>query len=78
MIFQTVIWSKQDFPVDYESIGVDDILDIQKYLMNKNSMFGLIKKTFVGLLSFSGSLPSMVNVSDHTKCISYKKSAMHD
>ena len=27
-----------DFSVDYDTIAVDDILDIQKYLMNKNGI----------------------------------------
>ena len=27
-----------DFSVDYDAIAVDDILDIHKYLMNKNNM----------------------------------------
>ena len=27
-----------DFSVDYDAIAVDDILDIHKYLMKKNSM----------------------------------------
>ena len=27
-----------DFSVDYNAIGVDDILDIRKYLMEKNNM----------------------------------------
>ena len=27
-----------DFSVDYDAIAVDDILDIQKYLMKKTSM----------------------------------------
>ena len=26
-----------DFPVDYKSIHVDDVLDIYKYLMEKNN-----------------------------------------
>ena len=33
-------------------------------------MFGLIKKVFVGLLRFSGSLACMANVSNLTTCIS--------
>ena len=32
-------------------------------------MFRLIKKAFIALLGFSGSLASMASVSDHTKCI---------
>ena len=27
-----------DFSVDYDAIAVDDILDIRKYLMKKNSI----------------------------------------
>ena len=27
-----------DFSVDYDAIAVDDILDIQKYLMKKNNI----------------------------------------
>ena len=27
-----------DFSVDYDAIAVDDILDIQKYLMKKNGI----------------------------------------
>ena len=33
-------------------------------------MFRLIKQVFIELLSFSGSLPSMDNVSNFTTCIS--------
>ena len=33
-----------DFYVDYDAIAVDDMLDIQKYLMKKK-MFGFIKKS---------------------------------
>ena len=33
-------------------------------------MFRLIEKVFIVSLSFSRSLASIVNVSDHTKCIS--------
>ena len=37
-----------DFSVDYDTIAVDDILDIHKYLMEKSDMkmFGFIKKVF--------------------------------
>ena len=27
-----------DFSVDYDAIAVDDVLDIRKYLMEKNNM----------------------------------------
>ena len=33
-------------------------------------MFRLIKQVFVALSSFSGSLPSIANVSNFTTCIS--------
>ena len=37
-----------DFSVDYDATDVDDIVDIQKYLMKKttqcNKMFGIVKK----------------------------------
>ena len=33
-------------------------------------MLRLFKQVFLGLLSFNESLASIVNVSDHTKCIS--------
>ena len=33
-------------------------------------MLWFIKKAFIELLSLHGSLPSMFNVSSHTKCIS--------
>ena len=32
-------------------------------------MYRLIKKVLIALLSFSGSLPSMVNVPNHTKLL---------
>ena len=37
-----------DFSVDYDTIAVDDILNIHKYLMEKSDMkmFGFIKKVF--------------------------------
>ena len=40
-----------DFSVDYDAIAVDDILDIHKYLIEKNNMvkkcLGLLKKRFL-------------------------------
>ena len=39
-----------DFSVDYDVIAVDDILDINKYLMKKIYIwkcFGLLKKCFL-------------------------------
>ena len=39
------------FSVDYDTIAVNDILDIHKYLMKKNNMtykcLGLLKKYFL-------------------------------
>ena len=59
-------WSAKDFSVNFDPnlIDTNDILDIHKYLMKKKTMFGLIKKIFIG---FSTGL---VNVSNHTKCLS--------
>ena len=62
-----------DFLVSFGSIDVDDNLYIHKYLMNKYKiMLGLIKHLLKKhlLLSFNVSLGSIVNASDHTKCIS--------
>ena len=45
-----------DFSVDYKAISVDDILDIHKFLMEKNNinkMFGSIKKVFLKQWHFS-------------------------
>ena len=63
-----------DFSFDFGGTYVDDIVDIHKYLMNKSNkvMFRLIKKVFIGLLSFSGSLASTANTSNVTACISLK------
>ena len=46
-----------DFSVDYASIAVDDILDIQKYFLEKNKMFiikclDLLKKMFAVAITF--------------------------
>ena len=57
----------KSFPVDFNPIDNNDILDIHKYLMKRTwykIMFGLIKKMFIVLLS------STVNASNHTKCVS--------
>ena len=59
-----------DASVDYDAIEKSYILNIHKYLMVKNKMFGLIKKVFIGLLNFIKSLSSIVNTPDHVKCIS--------
>ena len=34
-IFQLMIWKRLDFLVDYDSIDVSNVLDIQKYMMEK-------------------------------------------
>ena len=44
-----------DFSVDYDATKVDDILDIRKYLMEKNGiykMFRFIKKVFITAMKF--------------------------
>ena len=54
------------FSVDYNSINKFSILNIHKYLIMKieYKMFEIIKKMFIVLLS------SIVNASNHTKCVS--------
>ena len=42
-----------DFYVDYEAIAVDDMLDIQKYLMKKKCLDLLKKAFFTGLTILS-------------------------
>ena len=34
-IFQLIIWKRLDFLADYDSIDVSNVLDIQKYMMEK-------------------------------------------
>ena len=45
-----------DFSVDYDAIAVENILNIQKYLMKKNNMIykclGLLKKCFYRINNF--------------------------
>ena len=48
-----------DCSVDYDSIAVDDILDIHKYLMNK--MLRLVKQIFVPAIMFFGCNLSSAN-----------------
>ena len=56
-----------DFSVDHDTIAVDDISDIHKYLMKKNSMirikmFQFIKKVFLtGLTVLSYLNPLSTN-----------------
>ena len=54
-----------DFNVDYNSIGIDDILDIHKYLMEKNDivlkMFRFMKRIFVSAIMLFGYNLSGVN-----------------
>ena len=60
-------WYVYDFSVDYRAFDTSNIIDIHKYIMWKTwyeIKFGLIKKTFMGLLI------NIVNTSIHTKCIS--------
>ena len=60
-------WSKGSvnfFSVDLNPIDANDILDMHKCLMKKTwckTMFGLIKKIFIGLLT------GLVNESNYTK-----------
>ena len=61
------------FPINYNVIVKADILNTHKCLMVKNNlkiMPSCIKKTFIGLLNFGGSLAGVVNASNHRKCIS--------
>ena len=54
------------FSVDFNPIDNNDILDIHKYLEKRRwykIIFGSVKKIFIGLLS------SIVNASNHTKCV---------
>ena len=55
-----------EFCVDYRAFDRSNIIDSHKYLIKKwyKIMFGLIKKVFMGLLI------SIVNASNHTKCVS--------
>ena len=49
--------------IDYESIDIEGVLDIRKYLIKKNNiMFEFIKKVFITLLSLSRLLANIVNV----------------
>ena len=53
-----------DFSVDYWPIAADKILDIHKYLMEKNNMllmFGFIKKVFFTAMKFFSSNVLNVN-----------------
>ena len=63
-----------DFSVDYNTIGVSDIVDNYKYLMKKNIykiMFKIIKQA--SLLSFNRSLACVADVSNGTKMYSSKQ-----
>ena len=53
------------FSVDFNPIDTNAILDVHKYLMNiiYETMFRLIKKIFIGLLT------SIVSAFNHTKCV---------
>ena len=65
---KTGIWSYvYDFSIDYDSIDVDDILDIHKIWWKTwyKILFRFVKKLFIELLRFGGSL-----VSGSVKCVS--------
>ena len=54
------------FPVDFNPIDINNILDIPKCLMKRTRfeiMLRLIKKIFIGLLT------GLSNRSHHTKCV---------
>ena len=55
------------FSVDFNSIDSNDIFDINRYLMKRTwhkTMFGLIKKLFIRLLTI------IVSASNHTRYMS--------
>ena len=63
------------FPVDFNPIDTNDIIDNHKNLMKRicyKVMFGLIKKIFIGLLT------DLVNRSNRTKWDFFKQSKMYD
>ena len=57
-----ILWYDYDFSIHYDSIDVDEILDIHKYLRKKNEIkhcldqLNIIKQLFIELLNFGGSL----------------------
>ena len=57
-----------DFSVDYRAIAVDDILDIQKYLMEKNKIIlkclDLLKNVFLIAMTFFGCNAVPLNASE--------------
>ena len=54
-----------EFSVDYDAIAVDNILDIHKYLMEKNGIYynclNLLKRCFFVAITFFSFNPSNVN-----------------
>ena len=66
-------WLRVDFSVDCNIIDVDDIINIYKYLMKKRDIkLKNIKKLFfnIGFIKKNiGISSSVVNSSNHTKCI---------
>ena len=55
------------FPVDFDPVDLNDILDIDKYLMKRKwykIMFSLIEEIFIWLLT------GLVNGSNYTRCVS--------
>ena len=60
-----------DVSLDYDSIDVDDILDIHKYLTKRmtqcNKLFGFVKRVFVSAMMFFGCSLYSVNT---LECVS--------
>ena len=52
-----------DFSLDYSTFDTSNIININKYLMKKQRMFGLIKTMFIRLLTI------IVSASNHIKCV---------
>ena len=61
-----------DFSVDYNTIHINNDVNINKYNMKKQYkiVFKFINQNFVELLSYSGSVAHIAKVSDQTKCTS--------
>ena len=68
-ILQLIIWKNvvNFFSVYFNPVDTNGTLDIHKFLMKRTwykTIFGLIRKVFIGLLT------GLVNGSNHTKCVS--------
>ena len=60
-----------DYTVDYDSTDVNDVLHIHIHLKKKqHKMFRFVKQVLIALLRFSGSLVTIVNVSNFATFIS--------